>query len=265
MRSAPSPKKKTSPVVWAAIVAGAVVIYMLTAPSDAPTGLKSSTTKKRSTTKSEGPYLAIDTTAKFPPVTLAVMDAFKPAVRKAAGQPTIDPTKAGGGIAANLTGGEANWYYTGLAELNGRKHALLENTTTGETVYVSPGEGWKAARVASVDISALVLIGPDGASVRVPIQQYGEAPAGGGLGPLPAVAGTQPLNPTSAVAGVIGNNLNVRPAPGATATVRMPNGQTVQVPLDTSVTGAQPNNDNGNGRRRRRNRTNNPGDQINVP
>lgn len=267
MRSAPSPKKKSSLPLLLGGGAAVLLLVVMTGPKDAPAATTSSTrAKKRTSAKDVGQYTTADRTAKFPPLTLAAYDVFKPAVKKAV--PTPPPLAGGespGGIPASMTGGDANWYYTGLVELNGSREALLENSTSGETQYVRAGGGFKAARVSTVDISAVTLVGPDGTVARVPLQQYGEAPGkASALTPLPAVAAAgQPLNvPGAALAGTIGGNgLSVRPT-GGTATVQLPNGGTVQVPVD--VNGANDQNQTRRNRRNRRNRDNS-GDPNYVP
>ncbi|RYG26086.1 hypothetical protein EON82_04675 [bacterium] len=251
---ATTPKRKTSPVVWVAIVAAAAAAFILTAPSDTSSAATSTAKKtSKSRAKDDGLYTEADRMAKFASITTPVADVFNPLVKKpilAVKPPTqpADPATAGS-IDLRLTGGEAGWYYTGLVELDGKRQALLENTKTGETMYVSAGEGWKAARVSNVDIEAVVLIGPDGTSARIPISQYGVAP---GANPATAVAttkpSTQPLNVPSGITGQIGGG-SIRPVPG-TATMTLPDGRTVQVPYD-------PNNANGQGGGRRRNRRNN--------
>ena len=251
------PKKKTSPVVWVAVVAAAGAAYVLTTPADPPT--VASTTRKRTKSKSkeDAQYNEMDRTAKFAPVVTPVADVFNPLVKKpvvivAKIPPSIDrPATNPGEIIGSLSGGEASWYYTGLVELDGQRQALLENTKTGETMYVSAGEGWKAARVRSVDVSAVVMVGPDGTSISIPISQYGVAP-GGSPGSATTVASaappsTQPLNVPSGITGQIGAGAGIRPVPG-TAMMTLPDGSTVQVPYDPN----NPNGNQGGGRRRGR-------------
>lgn len=261
------PKKKTSPVVWVGVLAAAAAAYILTAPSDAPAPSTSSKKRPKANSKTDGLYTPEDSLAKFASVTTPVADVFNPLVKKPIlaikppPQP-VDPTGAGGGgIDSRLTGGEASWFYTGLVELDGQRQALLENTKTGETMYVSAGEGWKAARIRTVDVSAVVMVGPDGTAVRIPITQYGVAP---GTNPAAATTvasaapSTQPLNVPSGITGQIGGGAGIRPIPGM-ATMTLPDGSTVQVPYD-------PNNPNGNqgGRRRGGRRNQNQGNSY-VP
>jgi hypothetical protein len=247
------PKKKTSPIVWVGIVAAAAAAYVMLSPSDTPSVPSTTKKTKKATTKADALYTPEDSTAKFASVTTPVADVFNPLVKKPilAKLPVVTADKNVVGIDLRLTGGEANWFYTGLVELDGKREALLENTKTGETMYVSAGEGWKAARVRSVDISSVVMVGPDGTAVTIPITQYGVAP---GANPATATAvasatpSTQPLNVPSGITGPIGAGAGIRPVPG-TATMTLPDGSTVQVPYD-------PNNPNNQGNTRRRNRRN---------
>lgn len=267
-KAAKAPAKKTSPIVWAGIVAAVVVAYTFLSPGDAPTKPSSTTKTTKKTTTKVGEYTQADYDAQqnpFPMVTLAAVDAFNPLIKKQI-VPKIEPVnKQSGGIPPEMTGGEPNWFYTGCPATDGVRTALFENTATGESVYVKAGDAFKAARVQSVDVSTVVLVGPNGASASVPIVPFGETPGGGSksgavasnanaplpvgaIGPLPAIGG-QPV--------------------GGPKTITLSNGQTVQLPAnvapgngnDLNVT--PDTNYNNNGRRRRgRNRNRNFGDST---
>jgi hypothetical protein len=256
MASAPSSNQKMSPTIkWALIVGAVAVVYTLVSGPD--TAAPTTTTKKtKKASKDSGMYTPEDTMAKFASISAAPHDVFTPLVKKPVMLAVAKDVP--GSIFGKLTGGEANWYYTGMVELDGTKQALLENTVSGESVYVSPGETWKAARIASVDVSTLVMIGPDGARVDVPITEYGVAPGAVASAIAPA-PGTQPLAVGGApIRGQIGapSNIGVRPVAG-TATMTMPDGSTMQVPFDQTAlnNGTDPTGAN---RRRggRRNRNN---------
>lgn len=254
MRSTPKPvAKKTSPLVWVGLVGALAGVYLWSSSGETPPAAATKkSSKSTSRSGSTGPVTEADYKANFAPVRLASVDAFKPLVTKPAVSETVKGQDLKNkGMPLSLTGGEANWYFSGIAELNGQRQGLLENTTSGETVYVSPGDTFKAARVAAVDISAVVMIGPDGSRVTVPIVELGAAP--GQAAPTTVIAqapaGNQPLNlPRGALSGPIGvgpNGLAVQPLgqPGA-------NGQTMADP------NAAGNSSYNTGRRGRRNRRN---------
>ena len=108
-----------------------------------------------------------------------------------------------------------------------------------------------------VDISTVVLTGPNGASATVPIIGFGETPSGS---LKTAVASNGPLPvPIGAIGG---------PLPGVgPTTATLSNGQTVQLPANVGAGASNdlnvtPDPNSGNGRRRRRNRNRNLGDST---
>ncbi len=252
MASAPSPKQKMSPTIKWGLVAVVVVGVYTFVSGPGPSTPTAAAKKTKKSAKDSGMYTKEDKTAKFASISAEPHNVFTPLIKK---QAILALKPMAGGLGGQLTGGEANWYYTGMVELDGTKQALLENTVSGESVYVSPGETWKAARIASVDVSTIVMIGPDGTKVDVPITQYGAAP-GAVASTIAPGPGTQPLSVGGApVRGPIGapTNVGVRPVAG-TATMTMPDGSTMQVPFDqTALTDAT----GGTRRRGRRNRNNN--------
>ena len=261
MSTAPSPKQKMSPTIkWALIVGAVAVVYTLVSGPDNSTTLTTAKKTKKAS-KDAGLYTEEDTRAKFASISAAPHDVFTPLVKKQV-MLAIKPDVPGS-IMGALTGGEGNWYYTGVVELDGTKQALLENTVSGESVYVSPGETWKAARIASVDISTIVMIGPDGTEVKVPITQYGAAPGAVAATITPGTTpGTQPLAVGGApIRGQIGapTNVGVRPVPGM-ATMTMPDGSTMQVPFDQNALNSATDQSGGRRRGGRRNRNNPQGD-----
>ncbi len=260
-----APAKKTSPLVWVGLLATCAVAYVMLSPSDAPA--PTTAKPKKRTTKDASLFTEADYKAAkspFAPVTVAAVDAFNPLVKK-----TIKPVLAGpmvtagetkGMVPTKFTGGEADWYYTGCPEADGIKQALLENTTTGESVYVKPGQSFRVARIQSVDVSTVVLVGPDGTSSSVPIQAYGDVPGGGKT----AVALNAPLGSSgTALNGPIGigGRIGVQPATGP-QTITLSNGQTLQLP-PTDGTAPAADNTATAGRRRRRNRNQTSGDPNN--
>ena len=263
---AKAPAKKTSPVVWVAILGATAAAYLFLTSDSGTSGVTTGAKPKKRAAKATGLFTEADYKARFAVFTEPAVDAFKPGITKPK-QPikaTVVPDQRPGGVPVALTGGEANWYYTGWDALNGAREALLENSGTGETIYVRPGERWKAARVQSIDVSAVTLVGPDGAAIEVPIQQYGEVP-GAARTPL---ASNAPLGvPGAAIQGAIGagaTGIGVRPVGGPTS-ITLSNGQTLQLPPAEIATAVDPTQDNsqGNGRRRRRNRNQNTGDPNN--
>jgi hypothetical protein len=166
-------------------------------------------------------------------------NAFKPLIAKAA-------TGFGSGpigqntLPVGLTSGE-KWIYTGSAEMNGEKTALLENTATGDGVFLKVGERWKMLTIRAIRPEGLVIMGDDGTETTVPINEDSSknATAGGS-----ATLGGAPRNgvPQGMIAGG-----NAPVIPNLQGDI---NGGMGLQPMDNGMGGGM----GGNNGRRRRNR-----------
>lgn len=106
-------------------------------------------------------------------------------------------------IPAGLAGGEANWAYTGMAEVDGVRMALLENGGSKKSGYVREGETWKKSRIVGISSACIVLADEKGVSETVfrfnpndppkvkPLPEGGFQPTG----PIGAGLGLRPLTP----------------------------------------------------------------------
>jgi hypothetical protein len=178
--------KLSKPVLWLAIFGCLAVCYMVLNPGDPPPARK---VKKTITASSSSDRLATytpeDYKAKFPPLNTTVRNAFKPIVARVN---KLDAPVGPTGIPSELTGGEANWTYTGSVEVDGVVQALLENPTTGEGEFVKVGDTWKKARVMQITGTVIVLQGPAGIAKTVKLQgtELTAPPVAAGIGVAPA-------------------------------------------------------------------------------
>lgn len=194
--------------------------------------------------KNKDIYVKSDYTTFFKPAKLEIKDSFRPLVAKAkpAGGIKIDPN----GLDATLTGGES-WVFTGTPEVDGVRTALLENTVTGQGVYLKVGEAFRQMKVMSIEPDQLVVRGNDGADRTVHLADATQATD------RTAVRGAvAPVTPPP-LRGPIGSN-----APG----VNVPGGNQPAANAAADMSGAmddsqmQPQDFNGGGRRNRRRRGN---------
>ncbi len=229
--SKPTKKGSLKPMHWVMILGTVGILYVA---MSGDSGAKKVVAKKPVAIKKKAKddlFIPADYKAKFSDMTEPVKNAFKPLVSKSSS------TGLTGSIGANvvpgyLVGGES-WAYTGNAELDGVKSALLENTKTGEGVFLKVGENWKLLRVVSIKTEGLVVSGGENGEITIPVaDDTGKSPAP--LNTNPAVrAGGQALAPVNpALAGTIGDGMALEPTLDDTANTR------------------------GNGRRGRRNRGN---------
>ncbi|MEJ5171486.1 MAG: hypothetical protein WHU10_10900, partial [Fimbriimonadales bacterium] len=113
-----------------------------------------------------------------------------------------------GGIPASLTGGDPNWMYRGMAEIDSVPMALVENAKTGEGVFLRHGELWNGSRVVAITPESLTLAGPDGLQRTVDVAGDEAAPA------IPAATGASEVRPVTldpTLRGPIGPGLGIQP------------------------------------------------------
>ncbi|MGO8672074.1 MAG: hypothetical protein ACLQVD_11990 [Capsulimonadaceae bacterium] len=127
-------------------------------------------------------YTADDYKAKFPRYA-GKRDPFIPKVVSDNGQ---DGAAARGG-----------WALTGITAINGEQTALVENSGTGDSVFLKPGDHWNGKRVTAVGADYVALENAFGQDTRMafPVNDVTTEPsqgAGEGMAPLPVTA-VQPL------------------------------------------------------------------------
>jgi hypothetical protein len=180
--SKPEPKK-TSPVFWIAIVGVAIAVYFLVGDESSPTGTGKAKQRPRTTSQADKDgFLPIDYTAKFAPVVTPAVNAFKPLIARQGSRGAV-PTFSNS-IPQAFAGGESGWIFTGVATVNGVPNGLIENESTGEGVFLRPGQKWKATKVITITQIEMVMQGPEGdsRSIQMPREEWME---GGEVAPLP--------------------------------------------------------------------------------
>lgn len=130
----------------------------------------------------------------FEKVPASLKNSFIPGVTKGSAVPVAKNI-----LRPEFTGGEAAWTYTGNMTVDGVPNALLENTSSGQGVFLRPGQRWKTLRLVSVHEDHIVVEGSNGQTQQVYFEDLtavAEAP----LSPLPVAVpagqqgGTQPNN-----------------------------------------------------------------------
>ena len=151
--------KLSRPVVYSLL--GVVVLaaaYFLNEPTQSARKGRSAAAKPKTTSKKDQ-FLPEDYDAKFTPVNWPVKDTFQPVVAR---KDTRSLLSNPGGIPVEFAGGDPNWVYTGEVSVDGSREALLENTLTGEGVFLRSGERWKNCAVVEIAGEKLRLEGPGG-------------------------------------------------------------------------------------------------------
>ncbi len=110
----------------------------------------------------ESLYTEADNTAKFESIGASIKNGFVPLVTKGDGA-VVSKNE----IPLGFTGGEGTWIYTGNMVVDGTPNALLENASTGDGVFLRPGQSWKSLRLIAVKEDSIEVEGPNGARKTV--------------------------------------------------------------------------------------------------
>ena len=164
MRKSQQTKKSSLPKVM--IAGGILVAIVVLMPNDsAPVkkagkgfqfaGAGGSSKKKTDLFEPE------DYKAQFGDLDGEMKNSFRPLVAKNGGVNSLNSASVNT-IPTSFTGGEQNWIYTGNMTVNTVPNALLENTVSGEGVFLKPGEKWKTMQLRQVMNDSIVLEGEDG-------------------------------------------------------------------------------------------------------
>jgi hypothetical protein len=180
-----------------AVVAYIAVIYMT--PPQSATSTRHATANTSTATDPNGITQA-DLDAHFARYKLVQRDPFVPGVINSHDQPGTD---------AGIGGGQGQWALTGIDEVNGVISGLVENSATGESVFLTPGQRWRGLKVVSVGSDSIVFENALGQhtdlafAITAPASQTGPAApaAPGAPGPpgTPAVAGSSSLPSLGAI------------------------------------------------------------------
>lgn len=157
-----------NPVYVAGLAVIAVAAFLMTS-NDAPVKKSTAPRTAAKSSKNDTIYQPEDYTVQFTPVSENPKNIFKPLVaRKGVGVAGLNGPAT---IPAGLTGGEGGWVYSGMAVVDGTSTALVENQTTGESVFLHMGERWKVASVCEITPDEVGFIGADGQTSTVHVKE----------------------------------------------------------------------------------------------
>ncbi len=246
-KNATQKKSSLVPILIGAVVVGAVGLK-LTETEPAPPKKRSLTPKSSVAKKSKDGFIEEDYKAKFEVISAPIKNSFVPEVAKSALRNAFT-SDVPNGIPAAFAGGEATWIYTGHAEIDGRRVALLENTATGATEFLRLNQKWRSLTVFDIGEES-ITIESRGTTKVISLPTTASYAGGGSLAPLPVVV----PNGGRALRGPIASGTGMdagAPAPAANRT------QNTNVFAENQTTDGQfmmdPNAQNANrGRRGRR-------------
>jgi hypothetical protein len=89
-----------------------------------------------------------------------------------------------------LSAGRGSWVLTGIAAIDGTRSALLENGSTGESVFLKAGDKWNSLRVAAVGVQSVAFVNAQGQRTELGFPELDDQQKPGGATPLPGGTGT---------------------------------------------------------------------------
>ena len=142
------------------LVAGAAVWSL--SPTDDPAPSKSKPRATKSTRANLDEIPVEELSLKFDRPTGPVRNVFHPLVVVEKPIPVLPPTEETTAIPSKIADGESNWIFTGMAEVDGVKVALLENSSTKQSGLVKEGDYWRKSQLISISLDTVLFSAPDG-------------------------------------------------------------------------------------------------------
>lgn len=159
----PATKSASNPQLKKLLIgAGALVVVVLMIPQSTPTkpGPKKPPPGFASSKKNNNEVvIKEDYEIRFDSVQDDLRNSFVPILTKK----NLSAPASINGIPSAFANGEATWIYTGNMTVDGVPNALLENTASGDGVFLRPGEQWRKLKLVKVNDMSIVLEGPNGA------------------------------------------------------------------------------------------------------
>jgi hypothetical protein len=197
------------PVAAFAFVACAVGIYLWATPETVAAKTPPKPRKKAVKAADAGWDFPRNAFVRFAKPEGMPRDVFLPAVQVQRVVKLPEPGEDQVQIPASYADGEGGWAYTGMAEVDGVRMALLENGGTKQAGYVREGDDWKKSHIVGITTACIVLSNEKGVAETVYRFNPNTPPK---PKPLPE-PGFRPLNPGPNPVGPIGANVQIRPIP----------------------------------------------------
>lgn len=193
--------KVSRPTIYILVAAIAVAAWFLTSEDQAQRARSAQKRPASKTSTLPVGFTQEDLDAQFEPSKEPIKDAFRPLVERRRGG--SETALAPNAVPSILTGGDPNWIYTGMAEVDGVSTGLLENKATGEADFVQHSQAWKDSNVSAISPFSIQLKGKNGKTYTMFIADETSNRT------MMAQNGFSPLNPP--LRGGIGAGLEVTP------------------------------------------------------
>ena len=194
--------KISRPAVYTAVAAVAIYAVVLLTQPDAPAPAHKRVTAHRARADA-GDLAAADLSAHFPRYQAGKRNPFLSKL------PALKPSPKASGAAGAA---RDEWVLTGINTINGVPNALVENSASGDSVFLRPGDKWRGLRVLSIGTDAVAFLNALGQQTHLAFRPLAVAPGPDGRVPgggfrLQGLGAVTPLPPMPVGPG------NIRPLP----------------------------------------------------
>ncbi len=178
--------KISRPAVYTAVAAVAVYAVVLLTQPDAPAPAHKKHPARRARADADA-FTAADLSAHFARYLGSKRNPFLSKL------PAAKPPPG--------AGERGEWNLTGINIINGVPNALVENSATGDSVFLKPGDRWRGLRVISIGTDAVAFLNALGQQTHLafrPLEAVPPAPGGrepGGGFHLQGLGTVAPLAP----------------------------------------------------------------------
>lgn len=157
--------KVSRPIIYLVVVGAIAYAAVVFTEQEPPRKKVANTRTTASGPKAPPGFTAADMTASFPRYNGKDRDAFAPKI--VARKRTAEAIA--GGMAPPLPPGLATgiWILTGISSVDGVQSALVENGSTGETVFLKTGDLWSGMVVKEIEPEGVILVNAQGKSTRL--------------------------------------------------------------------------------------------------
>lgn len=172
--------KVSRPIIWLVVLGAAGYAAVIFTEPDAVKKKATANAAAHSGVTPPPGFTEADMTAKFDRYNGPITDAFKPKV-------VLKKPTPGASPAAQPPVATGIWTLTGIALTDGQRSALVENSNTGESVFLKAGDQWSGLKVVSVEPTEVIFVNAEGKRTRLTFAVTVEekpSPSPSGLAPL---------------------------------------------------------------------------------
>ncbi|MDR3707040.1 MAG: hypothetical protein P4L33_01970 [Capsulimonadaceae bacterium] len=182
--------KVSRPIIYSGLALAVGLAYIYLNPST-PTATKRTVHSTKLAAVRQDGFTDEDLKAHFPRYAGGARDPFVPGVRQ---------SNEGDQAASSIAGGKSGWALTGVNEVDGDQTAVVENSSTKESVFLKKGQSWNGLKVLSMTDNGILFENALGQQTTLGFAEpqpdkQASANGAGVNSTTPSAAGVEPLPP----------------------------------------------------------------------